>query len=192
MSTELDDKKLARRLLIIDVVLKQTERLLVTAGAAALTPVRIAEMVAEESLRDIEGFDLEQFHICPGYSNTHVWTKTNYVWAKAINLRETENDPGEPEVAATSALYEAVLLLHSRELAEQALDTGTVSQPKTGYDDPERQFEVPPRPGTDPIPRRPKKLSRREKFIAARKASDPSAADRDDVDYSSDELPSVR
>lgn len=79
MSTEIDDQKLARRLLIVDVVLKRAERLVLMTGQAALTPVRVAELVAEEALRDIDGFNLEQFHVCPGYGDTHVSTMANYV-----------------------------------------------------------------------------------------------------------------
>lgn len=51
---------------------------------------------------------------------------------------------------------------------------------------------VPPRPGAEPITRPPRKLSRREREIERRRASDPLGRDRDDIDYSSDELPSVR
>lgn len=43
-----------------------------------------------------------------------------------------------------------------------------------------------------PLVRPGRKLSRREREIEKRRQSDPLATERDDIDYSSDELPSVR
>ena len=79
------------------------------------------------------------------------------------------------------ALLEAVGLLKEREAAEQALDTGTVPQPANSV--------PPPRPGAEPITRPPKKLSKRQQAIEALRRSDPMGADRPEIDYGSDALP---
>jgi hypothetical protein len=57
---------------------------------------------------------------------------------------------------------------------------------------PEDLSVPPPRPGAEPLTRPPKKLSKRQQAIEARRNSDRigQAVGRDDIDYQSDELPS--
>lgn len=50
----------------VEKVLRYCEKLVYTAGQAQLTPERVAEYIAGELLADIEGFEVEQFHICRG------------------------------------------------------------------------------------------------------------------------------
>lgn len=154
-------------------------------------------------------------------------------WVKTINTRESDDDPGEPEVGATAALYEAILLLHEREIVAGNLDRADVEKSSNcricdkpigvdldageclgwhpdvkcvcGFEmmgSDARQYKFcphcatplgpNPRPGAAPIVRPAKKLSRREQMIEERRRSDRTGQHRDDIDYSSDELPNAR
>lgn len=75
---------------------------------------------------------------------------------------------------AESRLFGAVTLLKERERVAATIAS------------------VEPHPGKEPIPRRPKKLSRMQRLIEARRQSDPMGQDREDIDYSSTEDPEAR
>ena len=75
----MNEAELERRLLIVSEINYRVDRLIVTCGTAAVTAERITEIAAEAILDNMEGFNLEQFHICPGYGGTHVWAMKNHV-----------------------------------------------------------------------------------------------------------------
>ncbi len=76
----MDDAELQKHLLMVSEINYRVDRLFETGGIAALTvPVRIVEIAAEAIMGNLEGFNVEQFHVCPGYGGNHVWAMKNHI-----------------------------------------------------------------------------------------------------------------
>ena len=86
---------LEKSLLVLSELNHRIEKLFSTVGSAALTPTRLIETVAESILSNIDGFHVEQFHICPGYGDTHVWAMKNHV--PTTDRRLVERCSSHPE-----------------------------------------------------------------------------------------------
>lgn len=124
--------------------------------------------------------------------------------AAVVLLEERERMAGQGDVLRKNT--DTPITVNSPDMtikhtAEPLPDSGASSRDENeatasapiGGDDCDVALDIPPpRPGADPITRPPRKLSRREREIERRRASDPLGRDRPEIDYGDDSLPTVR
>lgn len=70
--------KLEQTLLTVGEIHHAVERLYNNIGPLEVTPERITSLVARTVLDGVVE-NIDQFHVCPGYGSTHVWTVKNYI-----------------------------------------------------------------------------------------------------------------
>ena len=75
----MNDAELDKHLLMVSEINYRVDRLVERCGMAAMTPTRVVEIAAEVILSNVAGFNIEQFHICPGYGGNHVWVMKNHI-----------------------------------------------------------------------------------------------------------------
>lgn len=90
-----NQQELEKHLLMVSEINYRVDRLFEMGGTAAATPVRIVEIAADAILSGLDGFNIEQFHVCPGYGGNHVWAMRNHV--PTVGCQIVERCDSHPE-----------------------------------------------------------------------------------------------